>query len=167
MDLTNSLKIAQPNKDSGFTVMLTGSDPISLKLMKIFIERFVKNTNVEIFKNACDVLTNIRNSSNNYPDILITDLDMPTMSGLELIEAINHFFRERNGERPPFRIVICTNLFLDTCQSIEMLEYPACCDHLKTIHKNAVKPVLRELPIDALVTIPLDTEKIGFIFNHV
>ena len=67
----------------GKRILAVDDEPNILRLIKVNLER--KGYEVETAENGADALTQIKE---NKPDLLVTDLMMPEMDGLELIDAI-------------------------------------------------------------------------------
>lgn len=73
------------------TIYLTDDEPVPIRLLKMTLER--EGYEVESFPNGKVTLDRIRES---LPDALITDIEMPVMSGEELCKSIDAEFPNRN-----------------------------------------------------------------------
>lgn len=82
------------------TVYLTDDEPVPIRVLKMTLQR--QGYEVESFHNGAVALERIREQQ---PDALITDIEMPVMTGEELCEHIQEEFPERS-----FPIFVVTSL---------------------------------------------------------
>ena len=167
MGLNNTYQESLPDNGSGHKIMILSDDLTSLKLMRIFIGGFVNNSEIRLFKQPCDLVNQICSSPEICPDVLIVDFDMPTTPVLELIESFSHFFNQTHGVRPPFRIVLYTDLLHDIVKVADISKNNTSVEYLKALNLSETKLTNDELHVDVVVSKPLDAEKIGFIFSKV
>jgi DNA-binding response OmpR family regulator len=65
------------------TIFFIDDSPMITQFLTIFFE---KNYNVYSYHNPLDAIEDIKNGL--YPDIVVTDFDMPELNGLEFIKAV-------------------------------------------------------------------------------
>jgi CheY-like chemotaxis protein len=73
------------------TIYIADDEPVPIRLLKMTLER--QGYEVESFHNGKAVLERIRQCQ---PDALITDIEMPVMTGEELCKHITDEFPERS-----------------------------------------------------------------------
>lgn len=146
-------------------VLLVDDDNVTLNLMGVYMRGYSQSCDVTLFSTAVRVLEYLKASPDNYPDVLVTDLQMPGMNGFELIREINEYFHSTYGEQPPFRIILHTS-FLgpeQICLSeTASLDRPC---FIKRFLKPGDAVTCKELSIEACIPKPLNEYKLKHIFN--
>ncbi len=115
------------------TILLVDDEPHVLRILRLALEkenyRVLTAYNGEI---ALQILEEY------YPDILITDIDMPRMNGKELCRQVDEKFPNRN-----FLIIILTSraeidhrVWASGIPNLEFLEKPISVSNLKQILEN-------------------------------
>lgn len=147
-------------------VLLVDDDNVSLNLMGVYMKGYSQSCNVTLFSTAARALEYLKASPENYPDVLITDLQMPGMNGFELIKQINEYFFNTFDGEPPFRIILHTS-FLgpeETCISKNVSSEKPC--FIKRFFKAAEEISCKDLSIEACIPKPLTEYKLKYIFNR-
>ncbi len=165
MESTDAIQYGRLKPGPPLEIILTGKDPISLALMKIFISRFVENTKVTVFSRA-ELLTKISGLPGKYPDVLLVDCHMQGTMGMALIMAVTKYFRDKHAMRPPFRMVLSTDFQGFNTGFIDLVKNPGYLDQLVAQGSLQGFPENERPAIDALVAKPLNKEKISLIFNR-
>lgn len=104
MAITASVKTAIANP----RIMVVDDDPLITELMDIVFGIHIPEGTVTLAHDAEHALTQIGQAEF---DILITDINMPGMSGIELVERIR-------SENPEFRIVVHSGSRSDEIQAL-------------------------------------------------
>lgn len=115
------------------TILLVDDEPHVLRILRLALEkenyRVLTAHNGEV---ALEILEEY------FPDIVITDIDMPRMNGQELCRAIDKKFPKRN-----FLIIILTSraerdlrVWASKIPNIDFLEKPISVRNLKLILEN-------------------------------
>ena len=115
------------------TILLVDDEPHVLRILRLGLER--ENYRVLTAHNGEIALEVLEES---FPDIVITDIDMPRMNGQELCRAIDKKFPNRN-----FLIIILTSRterdlreWASKIPNIDFLEKPVSIRNLKLILEN-------------------------------
>lgn len=82
------------------TIYLVDDEPVPIRVLKMTLER--AGHEVESFSNGSLALDRIREQA---PDVLVSDIEMPVMTGEELCKQINEEFPDRG-----FPIFVVTSL---------------------------------------------------------
>ena len=118
------------------TIIIVDDEPHVIRILRLALER----ENYRVFtayngENALQILEEY------YPDILITDIDMPRMNGKELCRQIDEKFPNRN-----FLIIVLTSraerdlrMWASGIPNLEFLEKPVSVTNLKKILGNYFK----------------------------
>jgi CheY-like chemotaxis protein len=101
-------------------IMLVDDEMHVLRILRLSLEK--QGYEVETFSNGEDAMDALRK---NQPDVLVTDIQMPRMSGEELCKNIRIEFPER-----AFLIIVLTSR-----AEIEHREWSASFDNLEFVEK--------------------------------
>ena len=117
------------------TIYVTDDEPVPIRVVKMTLER--QGYEVESFRNGAAALERIREQQ---PDALITDIEMPVMSGEELCKHIQDEFPERC-----FPIFVVTSLvdlahrdWAQKMANLSFVEKPVSMRRLAAELKNAL-----------------------------
>ncbi len=157
--------ITTPANQISMKVLLIDDDNVTLNLMGVYIRGYSPSCDVTLFSTSARALEYLKASQDNYPDVLVADLQMPGMNGFELIREVNEYFRSTYGGQPPFRIILHTS-FLgpeQTCFSETAPSNRPC--FLKRFLKPGDEITCKELSIEACIPKPLNEYKLKHIFN--
>ncbi len=151
------------HKSKVMKILIVDDDNISLDLMRLYIKGFAKNCDLSLFYSPLGALKFLKSSTATYPDILITNLQMPGINGFEFIEQINDFFMERDASAPPFRIIVHTSYMgpEGICLSADRIAETPC--FLKRLLTPGNKKTCKELNIEACVPKPLCYYKMVYL----
>ncbi len=146
-------------------VMIVDDDNTCLILTAITIESYFKNSQVRIFFDALSALDYLKSSDDNYPDILISDFQMPDMNGLELIDHINEFFRIQYNSPLPFRIMLYSGFleFNQICAKDGNRKNTSCL--LRHLYNGGGLPCSK-LPITACMRKPINKDMLNYIMDN-
>gem|GEM_PF-3481438 len=150
-------------KSWAMKIFIVDDDNISLDLMGLYIKGFAKNCELSLFYSPLGALKFLKSSSATYPDILITNLQMPGINGFEFIEQINDVFLDRDASAPPFRIILHTSYLgpESICLSAGRIAETPC--FLRRLLAPGSKKNCKELNIEACVPKPLCYYKMAYL----
>jgi len=81
--LIANLAMTQPSEPNGKRILIVDDEPSIVRLLKVNLER--QGYSIETAENGVQALAKIMAA---YPDLLISDVMMPEMDGLELVEHV-------------------------------------------------------------------------------
>ena len=115
------------------TIIIVDDEPHVIRILRMALEK----ENYRVFT-AYNGETALEILEEYYPDILITDIDMPRMNGKELCRQIDEKFPNRN-----FLIIVLTSraerdlrMWASGISNLEFLEKPISVSNLKKILEN-------------------------------
>lgn len=106
------------NKKINKSLLLIEDHKINSKLIKLMINNFNPNINIEILNNPIESISRIMN---NHYDYILLDLKMPVYSGFDILEDLkkNNFFNTKTNTK----IIIITALICQTVNDLKS-KYP-------------------------------------------
>ncbi len=144
-------------------IFIVDDDNISLDLMELYIKGYTSNCDLSLFYSPLRALEYLKSPAAVYPDLLITNLQMPGINGFEFIEQINDFFIMRDGSATPFRIILHTSYLgpESICLSADRIAETPC--FLRRLLTPGNKKTCKELHIEACVPKPLCYYKMVYL----
>lgn len=144
-------------------IYITEDEPLAAAKLKLFIEKLGYGGDVTLFSNGEDLMFQL--SAANDPDLLFLDINMPGMSGLEVMRAIN-------GRFPVVLTTAYDQYALEgfNCGVTDYLLKPYTMDRLKqaiervAIHKDTASEPKSEEPATSSLEVRADgrTEVISY-----
>lgn len=147
-------------------IVIIDSDSVCLALTVITIKNHFKHCMINIFSDALLALEFIT-TTDNHPDIVLTDVHLPRMNGLEFITRINEYFRNTFQSPPPFDIFSYSS-YLDFDQICDRTGtgYDHLCA-LRYINDGSGEKPCSKLPIKACLRKPVNKDMLNFMMDDV
>ena len=121
------------------SILLVEDDQVDIMTVERAIKEVDKSSHLHVVNNGEEALSYLENKDNEYPDIILLDLNMPRMSGIEFLKIIK---QRESLKRVPVVVLTTSKEEQDKTESftlgvagymIKPIDYKYFVDMIKTV----------------------------------